>query len=191
MVPCRWIDKSAAALVQSMRNSSQSCHAQYARGTTLDVENGVIPGELSMIGSSELNLDTKARSMRSFHCQSQGPLRTIQPLLAMADRSPVDTRLSQDLCGWNARSGWPSRWRRKLSAKGSPWRTAKTPAFGRGSTTLVATSPAANTLLGPLADCRNSLMAKNPSCAAQQAHCLCAGDQRSNVSHTCEWDIKS
>ena len=42
-------------------------------------------------------------------------------------------------------SGWPSSCLRRLAASGGPWRTAKTPALGRGCSSTAATSPAAKT----------------------------------------------
>ena len=55
---------------------------------------------------------------------------------------------------------------RRLLASGGPWRTAKTPALGRGSSTEVATSPTANTFSGPPAVCRNLLMRMKPNSSA-------------------------
>eukprot|EP00962_Isochrysis_galbana_P043364 scaffold16492_cov90-Isochrysis_galbana.AAC.1 len=51
-------------------------------------------------------------------------------------------------CGSNGSSGLPSSLARRLFARGGPWRTAKTPAFGRGKASTDATSPAAKTPAG-------------------------------------------
>lgn len=55
-----------------------------------------------------------------------------------------------------------------LLVRGGPWRTAKTPALGRGYTVEVATSPHAKMFGGPDAACRYSLMLKKPNSSALQ-----------------------
>ena len=56
----------------------------------------------------------------------------------------------------------------RLSASAGPWRTAKTPAFGRGCAADDATSPTAKTLSGPPSQRRNSSTLMNPSLSASQ-----------------------
>ena len=103
------------------------------------------------IGAKSLNLAMKSRSMRSFQRHSQLLSRPVPepkpqpPREATAKRSPVLIRANQLRCGRYARSAASFMDSRKFLSSGWPWRTANTPAFSSGLSTMLAISPAAKT----------------------------------------------
>ena len=74
-----------------------------------------------------------------------------------------------------------------LSVRGGPWRTAKTPALGRGYTTEVATSPTANMFGGPPAACRFSLILRNPSSSVDHSHTSVKQEVGGGGGAGCSW----
>ena len=103
------------------------------------------PAPSPSIEGKSVNSRMNRRSIRSFHRQTQRPL-TVSPLRApTAWRRPVEMRLRYSRCGRKPTRGRPRRRRCRLRASGIPWRTANTPAFGRGWPRTAAMSPAAKT----------------------------------------------
>mmetsp|Transcript_3695 Transcript_3695/g.14947 ORF Transcript_3695/g.14947 Transcript_3695/m.14947 type:complete len:366 (+) Transcript_3695:975-2072(+) len=97
------------------------------------------------MNSSLLYLSIHARSILSFIVQHQPPSSAKPPLDSTAYLFPVVMSPMKVFCGAKGLSASPSATRRRFSASGMPWRTAKTPALGRGCSRTFAQSPAANT----------------------------------------------
>mmetsp|Transcript_12669 Transcript_12669/g.38709 ORF Transcript_12669/g.38709 Transcript_12669/m.38709 type:complete len:262 (-) Transcript_12669:1588-2373(-) len=124
-----------------------------------------------LVGSPVVYAAIHVRSIQSFRPQSHFASRQRGPLEATQPPSPVPMRPRNLDWGSNGSSGLPRSLARKFFVRGGPWRTAKTPALGRGYFSTAATSPAAK-MPGWETDSRVGCTATKPAPSSSSGVCV-------------------